>query len=212
MSALFRLPPSSRGRRWRVSRSVPSSGLQRGTRRRRKPRAARPAVAYNSQANGYLVVFRADGLATDDEDEVFGQRLSASGEELGGDFRIPTWAPTATPIATRYSRAWPTTLRPTSTRGLGGRRARHRRRVLRSSDSGFQRRGHSSAETSDSNVGTTATRIAMRLNRRSPTTCRRTSSLVVFRGDGRRHRRRVRDLRTAGFGARGHRSAETSES
>ncbi len=52
--------------------------------------AINPAVAYNSQANEYLVAWRADGLATDDESEVFGQRLSGAGGDLGGDFRIST--------------------------------------------------------------------------------------------------------------------------
>jgi Ca2+-binding RTX toxin-like protein len=50
----------------------------------------RPAVVYNSQANEYLVVWLADGLGTNDELEIFGQRLSAAGAELGGDFRIST--------------------------------------------------------------------------------------------------------------------------
>jgi hypothetical protein len=51
------------------------------------------AVAYNSQANEYLVVWHADVLAQDDEFEIFGQRLSATGAELGGDFRISNAGP-----------------------------------------------------------------------------------------------------------------------
>jgi hypothetical protein len=47
-------------------------------------------VAHNPQANEYLVAWIADGLATDDEFELFGQRLSGAGAELGGDFRIST--------------------------------------------------------------------------------------------------------------------------
>jgi predicted nucleic acid-binding protein len=47
-----------------------------------------PSVAYNSSANQYLVTWRGDGLATDNENEIFGQRLSAAGAELGADFRI----------------------------------------------------------------------------------------------------------------------------
>jgi phosphotransferase system HPr-like phosphotransfer protein len=47
-----------------------------------------PSVAYNSTANEYLVTWEGDGLATDDESEIFGQRLSAAGAELGSDFRI----------------------------------------------------------------------------------------------------------------------------
>ncbi|MGH8700944.1 MAG: hypothetical protein ACREVR_07175, partial [Burkholderiales bacterium] len=48
------------------------------------------AVAYNAQANEYLVTWVADGLATDNEFEIFAQRLSATGTELGGDFRVST--------------------------------------------------------------------------------------------------------------------------
>ncbi len=50
--------------------------------------ASTPVIGFAPSVNQYLVAFRADGLATDDEDEIFGQRLSASGAELGGDFRI----------------------------------------------------------------------------------------------------------------------------
>ena len=53
-------------------------------------RAASPAIAYNATANEYLVTWQADGLATDEELEIFGQRLSAAGAEQGGDFRIST--------------------------------------------------------------------------------------------------------------------------
>jgi hypothetical protein len=52
--------------------------------------ATDPAVAYDSRSNRYLVVWRADGLATDDEFEIFGQRLGTAGAQLGGDFRIST--------------------------------------------------------------------------------------------------------------------------
>lgn len=47
-----------------------------------------PAVAYNPLANEYLVTWHGDGLATNDEDEIFGQRLAATGASLGDDFRI----------------------------------------------------------------------------------------------------------------------------
>jgi hypothetical protein len=47
------------------------------------------AIAYNPAANEYLVSWRADDLPTSDEDEIFGQRLSATGAEVGeDDFRI----------------------------------------------------------------------------------------------------------------------------
>jgi hypothetical protein len=49
-------------------------------------------VAYNSKSNEFLVAFGADGLATDNEFEIFAQRLSAVGTELGGDVRISTTA------------------------------------------------------------------------------------------------------------------------
>jgi hypothetical protein len=45
-------------------------------------------IAYNPQANEYLVVWQGDGLTVDEENEIFGQRLSATGAEIGGDFRI----------------------------------------------------------------------------------------------------------------------------
>ncbi len=50
--------------------------------------ADHPAVAYNSAANEYLVAWAGDSLATDGEFEIFGQRVSAAGAELGADFRI----------------------------------------------------------------------------------------------------------------------------
>jgi Ca2+-binding RTX toxin-like protein len=51
--------------------------------------AVDPTIAYNSTANEYLVSWRADDFATDEEFEIFGQRLSAAGAEVGpDDFRI----------------------------------------------------------------------------------------------------------------------------
>lgn len=50
-----------------------------------------PAVAYNSASNEYLAVWYADAEAplADDELEIYGQRISASGSELGtDDFRM----------------------------------------------------------------------------------------------------------------------------
>ena len=49
-----------------------------------------PTIVHNPTANEYLVAWQADALAVDEEDEVFGQRLSAAAAELGGDFRIST--------------------------------------------------------------------------------------------------------------------------
>ncbi len=47
-----------------------------------------PAVAYDPTAGEYLVVWTADELATDEEFEVFGQRISSAGAAVGADFRI----------------------------------------------------------------------------------------------------------------------------
>ena len=47
-----------------------------------------PAVAYNSQTNQYLVIWYGDALPTDNEYEVWGQLVSATGTEVGSDFRI----------------------------------------------------------------------------------------------------------------------------
>jgi len=52
--------------------------------------ANQPAVTYNSASDEYLVAWKADGLATDQEFEIFGQLLNNAGAEIGGDFRIST--------------------------------------------------------------------------------------------------------------------------
>ncbi|MEM1120215.1 MAG: T9SS type A sorting domain-containing protein [Bacteroidota bacterium] len=49
------------------------------------------AVTYNSQDNEYLVVWEGDsnvGQLVDNEGEIYGQLLSADGDEIGSDFRI----------------------------------------------------------------------------------------------------------------------------
>jgi hypothetical protein len=59
--------------------------------------AFEPAVAYDSASNQYLVVWRGDDDAAplvNDEYEIFGQRLSATGADLGAnDFRISHMGP-----------------------------------------------------------------------------------------------------------------------
>jgi hypothetical protein len=55
-----------------------------------------PAVAYNSQANQYLVVWSGDddtGSLVDEEFEIFGQRLHADGDEMDYNFRISDMGP-----------------------------------------------------------------------------------------------------------------------
>ncbi len=56
-----------------------------------------PAVAYNSISNEYLVVWSGDdntGTLVNDDFEIFGQRLSAAGTEIGAnDFRISDMGP-----------------------------------------------------------------------------------------------------------------------
>src|SRR5262249_14743893 len=52
-----------------------------------------PAVAYNSRANEYLVVWEGDDT-TNEEYEIYGQLLNAAGAELGAnDFRISHMGP-----------------------------------------------------------------------------------------------------------------------
>lgn len=53
-----------------------------------------PDVAYNSFNAEYLVVWAADALATDNENEVYGQRVAAiTGAEMGSDFQISDMGP-----------------------------------------------------------------------------------------------------------------------
>jgi hypothetical protein len=55
-----------------------------------------PAVAYNSTANEYLVVWHGDDNTlplVDEEFEIFGQRVAATGAEIGVDFRISAMGP-----------------------------------------------------------------------------------------------------------------------
>jgi len=47
-----------------------------------------PRVAYAARQNEFLVIWEGDALTTDEEYEVFGQRLAAGGRQLDGDFRI----------------------------------------------------------------------------------------------------------------------------
>lgn len=55
--------------------------------------ASTPAIAYNPQANEFLVVWYGDDT-TDGEYEIFGQRISAEGVEIGtNDFRISDAGP-----------------------------------------------------------------------------------------------------------------------
>lgn len=60
-----------------------------------------PAVAYNSAANEYFVVWHGDdntGLLVDGEDEIFGQRIEAdTGAEIGADLRLSDMGPNGDP-------------------------------------------------------------------------------------------------------------------
>jgi hypothetical protein len=47
-----------------------------------------PSTAYNPRDSQYLVAWEADGTAIDNKYEIFAQRLSSSGSELGPDTRI----------------------------------------------------------------------------------------------------------------------------
>ena len=56
-----------------------------------------PVIAYNNETNEYLVVWSFTGISTEG---IYGQRLNASGEELGpNDFRISNVAPSYIPAA-----------------------------------------------------------------------------------------------------------------
>ncbi len=61
--------------------------------------ALEPALAWSSERNEYLVVWRADDNAlADDEFEIFGQRLDAAGAEIGSDdFRLSDMGPDGNP-------------------------------------------------------------------------------------------------------------------
>jgi hypothetical protein len=54
--------------------------------------AGAPAAAFNGTSE-YLVAWDGDGLTTDDEFEVFTQRLSANGDPIGGDTRVSSAGP-----------------------------------------------------------------------------------------------------------------------
>ena len=52
--------------------------------------ADRPAIAFDGKRGSYLVAFESEGLATDGEQEIFAQRVSATGAQIGGDQRVST--------------------------------------------------------------------------------------------------------------------------
>ena len=59
-----------------------------------------PAIAYDGKRGNYLVVFEADALALDNKTEIFAQRLSPTGAEIGGDVRVSTTLPEADALRT----------------------------------------------------------------------------------------------------------------
>ena len=70
--------------------------------------AQEPAVAYNATANEYLVTWWGDddtAPLVDNEREVFAQRVSAGGTEIGGDTRISDMGPDGDPGYAAYSPA-----------------------------------------------------------------------------------------------------------
>jgi Ca2+-binding RTX toxin-like protein len=68
--------------------------------------AFEPNLAYNSQASEYAVVWWGDDNTAplvDNEYEIFGQRLSASGAEVGAnDFRISDMGPDGSPVFSAF--------------------------------------------------------------------------------------------------------------
>lgn len=60
--------------------------------------AREPAVAYNADAGEYLVVWEGQHSSPDDEQEIYGQRVAATGPpEIGNDFRISQMGPPGDP-------------------------------------------------------------------------------------------------------------------
>lgn len=59
--------------------------------------AFRPSVAYASGAGQYLVAWRADPLAVNDDFEIFAQRLSSAAALVGGRIRVSTTGPEGNP-------------------------------------------------------------------------------------------------------------------
>jgi hypothetical protein len=58
--------------------------------------AYHPAVAYNSAGNEYMVVWEGEdntGALANEEHEIFGQRVSATGAEIGTDLRLSDMGP-----------------------------------------------------------------------------------------------------------------------
>lgn len=55
--------------------------------------AGSAAVAWNSSDNQYLVVWSADSLGTDNENEIFAQRLSSTGGKILGEIRVSDMGP-----------------------------------------------------------------------------------------------------------------------
>ena len=55
-----------------------------------------PAVAYNPQANQYLAVWEGDDV-TDEETEIYGRLVSATGAPAGPEFRISQVGPEGNP-------------------------------------------------------------------------------------------------------------------
>jgi hypothetical protein len=84
--------------------------------------ASDPSVTFNAQASEYLIVWHGDdntGLLVTGENEIFGQRLSASGTEVGAnDFRLSDMGTNGTSM--RSPQRSRTTRRRTSTSSSGG--------------------------------------------------------------------------------------------
>jgi Ca2+-binding RTX toxin-like protein len=62
-------------------------------------------VAYAARQNEYLAVWASDSLPTDEEYEIFGQRLGAGGRELDGDFRMSTTGVDGDPLRQAFDPA-----------------------------------------------------------------------------------------------------------
>lgn len=84
-SALAIVPLGSKGR---VSDMGPDGNINFGP-----SSFSRTGVAYNSAANEYLAVWASDDTAVDNDVEVWGRRLDASGTPIGSKFQISNMGP-----------------------------------------------------------------------------------------------------------------------
>ncbi len=186
--------------------------------------AETPAVAYNSRRNEYLVVWRGDddaGPLVDGEFEIFAQRLTAGGDEVGAnDRRISDMGPNGDTAYSAEDPASPTT-RPAISTWWPGRAtttpARSWTARTRSSSSASTRTAPRSGPTTGAcpTWGRTATSTSRPTTRPSRTTRRATSTWWPGRATttpGRSSRARTRSTSSASAPRASRRGSTTAGS